>query len=582
MTTLDSLLAAATAWRDADPDPETRAAADAVIAAGDEAALQDCFGARLQFGTAGIRGALGPGPGRMNRALVRMVSAGLGAVVLERVPGAAERGVVIGCDARHMSREFAEDTAAVLAGMGLPVVLFDDIVSTPLLAFAVLNLGAAAGVMVTASHNPRQDNGYKVYWDNGAQIIPPVDKWVAEAIDAVGSPAAVITPSLAELRHAGAVRSVFGEVWDTYVERVLEARVHGAHDLGDTQVRAVYTAMHGVGWAPLQRLVRAAGHAPLLPVAEQVEPDGDFPTVDFPNPEEPGALDRALALAADRGADLVLANDPDADRLAVAIPDDAGGWRKLTGNEVGVLLARDLLAHGPQGGDRLVACSIVSTTLLRRIAADFGARCEETLTGFKWIANAAIRAGIPFVLGFEEALGYSVGETVRDKDGLSAALVFLDLAALCKARGVTLMAHLTSLYRQYGVVVTGQRSRTLPGLDGSAQIAEAMAALRAEPPRLLGGVAVVRVRDLSRDLSVELDTGAEGPVGLPLSDVMIFDLSDGSRFIARPSGTEPKIKLYFEVTEPMRGDEPLATAEARAGARLDALADDALWVMGLT
>ncbi len=570
MQQIEAMIEAARAWMEADPDPATAAEAAALIAAGDATALTAAFGARLEFGTAGLRGKLGPGPGNMNRALVRIVSAGLGRYLLDQVPDATARGVIVGCDARRGSRAFADETAAVLGAMGIPVFLFDEVVATPVLAHGVVFVGAAAGVMVTASHNPPQDNGYKVYWGNGAQIVPPHDTGISNTIDQIGSAREVAVADLAELRDQGLLRPVPAAAWEDYQARVLACRVHP----GQPPIRAVYTAMHGVGWAPLQRLIAAAGHDPLIPVLAQVEPDGAFPTVAFPNPEEPGALDLAFAAARAADAEIILANDPDADRLAVAIPDGAGGWRALTGNQIGLLLADELLTHGPQSGDRLVATTLVSSALLAKIAQVHGAAYAETLTGFKWIANQAIAWPGTFVMGFEEALGYTVGPTVRDKDGLSAALVMLDLAAWCKAEGRSMLAHLEGVYRRYGYAGSLQRSMTLPGLDGLAQIKAMMDRLRQDPPRALGGVAVVRLRDVSLGTATDLHSGAVTALNLPRSNVLAFDLADGGRVLARPSGTEPKIKFYVDVTEPMAEGEGLAAVEARALARAGALADE--------
>ncbi len=565
-----ALIEVARAWRAADPDPETAAMTDALLERGDMVALQAAFGARLEFGTAGLRGRLGPGPGNMNRALVRIVSAGLGQYLLDTVPDAVSRGVVIGRDGRRGSPEFAEDAARVLAGLGIPVYLHEGVVATPVLAHSVVFVGAAAGVMVTASHNPPEDNGYKVYWGNGAQIIPPHDTGISRTIDRVGSAADVRAPELDGLRAQGLVHPVPAAAWEDYQARVLACRVHP----GLPSVRAVYTAMHGVGWAPLQRLIAASGHAPLIPVAAQVEPDGAFPTVAFPNPEEPGALDLAMATARSEGAELIIANDPDADRLAVAVPDGAGGWKALTGNQIGLLLADDLLTHGRRDRPRLVATTLVSSPLLARMAEVHGAAYAETLTGFKWIANKAIAWDGDFVMGFEEALGYTVGATVRDKDGLSAALVMLDLAAWCRQQGRSMLEHLEGVYRRYGYVGSAQRSLTLPGLDGSAQIRAMMGRLRTAPPLVLGGVEVVRLRDVSLGRATTLRTGEVTALDLPPSDVLAFDLADGGRVLARPSGTEPKIKFYVDISLRMGEAEGLAEVEARALTRARALADE--------
>ncbi|MEC8423183.1 MAG: phospho-sugar mutase, partial [Myxococcota bacterium] len=405
MSDIATLRDRAARWAAADPDPETSSQTRTMVEQGDDAALRACFGARLGFGTAGIRGTMGPGPNRMNLALVRQVTWGLARYLL-RTCG-ADALVVVGRDGRRNSARFMETAARLLAHAGLQVRVYDGVVPTPVLAHAVKALGAQAGVMITASHNPPDDNGYKVYWGNGAQIVPPHDGGIAAEIAAIGGPWGVPT----ELAPEDRIQPVPAEVDAAYERKVLALRVHS-----ETGIKAVYTAMHGVGWAWMDRIARAAGHAPLVPVPEQVEPDGAFPTVAFPNPEEPGALDLAKATAARSGAELIVAHDPDADRLAVCVPDGEG-WRQLTGNEVGILLADDLLAHGPPHERRLVATTIVSTSLLGRGAELHGAHLAETLTGFKWIANAAIDWDGPFVLGFEEALGYSAGPVVSDKDG---------------------------------------------------------------------------------------------------------------------------------------------------------------------
>ena len=566
--------AKAEAWMASDPDPETVAATQRLLEAGDEAALEDHFGTELAFGTAGLRGQMGPGPNRMNRANVRRVTAGLAAYLLGEVPDAAVRGVVVAFDARRNSRVFAEDTARTLAVAGLRVFLCDDVEPTPFLGYAVIQLGACAGVVVTASHNPPADNGYKVFWGNGAQIIPPHDSGIAACV--ARAEVAADLPALASLTEH--VVAVPGEMRERYLSDILALRVH--HSTG---ARLVYTAMHGVGTPLILEALNRAGHTDVHLVAEQCTPDGSFPTVAFPNPEEPGALDLAKALAARVGADAVFASDPDADRLAVAIPDAQGVWHQLTGNQVGLLLAEDLLQHGDAGGaTRLVANSIVSSTMLERIAAAHGARFEATLTGFKWIADAALRAadeGDAFIFGFEEALGYSVGPVVRDKDGVSAALVMADLVAWAKSRGETLWDRLDALYRQHGVFLSRQKSLTLPGADGRARIAQLMATLRESPPSSLAGRAVVRWRDLLEGTARQADGSVER-VALPKSNVLAFDLSDGSRMLARPSGTEPKIKFYVEAREEV-GEDGVQAAVGRASVLADALLQDLLTPVGI-
>jgi phosphomannomutase len=571
-----SLIAAARAWIADDPDPDTRAELQALIAGNAVDEIRERFTGRLQFGTAGIRGELGAGPGRMNRALVRKVTAGLADYLQRTLPSCAKQGVVVGRDARHLSPEFARDTAAVLAGAGIPVHLFPEPVPTPLCAFAVKDLGAAAGVMITASHNPPGDNGYKVYWENGAQIVPPHDTGISQAIDAVGSIANI--PLLdADDEDGDFLREVPTAVTERYLDGLLALRIHPEVPLDLT---VIYTPMHGVGLATASRAFEKAGLARFRPVPAQAAPDPDFPTVPFPNPEEPGAMDLALALAAETKADLVLANDPDADRLAVAVPAAGGAYRQLTGNEIGVLLADYLLTEGPSVRDPFVVTTVVSTALLSRMAQAHGAHYAETLTGFKWIATAAMEMkasrGYAFLIGFEEALGYSVGELVRDKDGIGAALLFAELCAFQKAQGRTVYDALDAIHARYGFHRTAQKSIVLPGSEGRARIDAAMDALRQSPPDAVGEVPVVTRSDVREGKRINVLSGVETPVDLPRSNVLVFELKDGSRILARPSGTEPKIKFYFEVVEPVPEGGSTEDAGKRAGRRLEALAAEFL------
>jgi phosphomannomutase len=546
---------AASAWMQNDPDPSDRATVTRWLA-DDDPALFEAFGPRLAFGTAGLRGPMRPGPAGMNRALVRRVTAGL-AAYLDEV--GAQGPVVIGFDGRHGSRLFADDAARVLRASGRAVFTFPDVVPTPVVAWAVLRLGAAAGVVVTASHNPPVDNGYKVFWSDGAQIIAPHDRGVSAAIDAVSTVpwgderGVLVDPSLI----------------DAYVDAVLALRVRGPGPL-----RVVYTPMHGVGAAVVREVFSRAGYLDLHVVAEQAEPDGNFPTVAFPNPEEPGALDLAISLAERVDADVVLANDPDADRLAVAVRDD-GRWRRLSGDEVGWLLAEELLSQGSHPAPRGVATTMVSSTRLASIAAAHGVEHHTTLTGFKWLARASMdlaARGGTLVLGYEEALGYSIGGLVRDKDGVSAALIMADLAAAARAEGVDLLERLRSLERRHGVLVGRQRSITRAGAEGKAQIAAAMAGLRASAPASLGGVHVDAFIDLEAGTRRRAD-GAVEPAGLPRSDVLGFELAGGHRALVRPSGTEPKLKLYVEA----RSTSPdLALAKEEAAAVAVAIEEDLL------
>jgi phosphomannomutase len=458
--------------------------------------------------------------------------------------------VVLGRDARHGSADFEEEAASVLAGAGFAVRVLPRPLPTPVLAFAVRHLGAAAGIMITASHNPPEDNGYKLYLGDGAQIVPPVDEEISERIDAVGL--------LRDVPRSSDDVVVLGD-------DVLDAYLAGATGMlrpgSPREVVGVYTAMHGVGAPVVRAAFAAAGFPPLHDVAAQVEPDPDFPTVAFPNPEEPGALDLALALAASVQADVVLANDPDADRLAVAVPARGGGWRPLTGDELGAVLADHLLRHGGLGADDAMVTTVVSSRLLQRMTEAAGIGYAEALTGFKWVVRA-VPAGQRFRFGYEEALGYCVGDLVRDKDGVSAALLAAELAAEVRADGSTIEDRLDELHRRHGVHLTAARSRRVEGVDWLARVTAAMAALRAEPPVAVGGRAVEAVEDLL--------LGGR----LPPSDVLIWTL-DGARLVVRPSGTEPKVKCYAEAVVPVGQDGDLPAARATARTTVDAVLEGA-------
>ncbi len=555
----------AIAWRDDDPDEETRAEIDALIADGDADGLRARFSGDLEFGTAGLRGILGAGPNRMNRRVVLRATAGLVAWVKEQIPDAAERGVAIGFDGRNKSRRFAEDVAEVVCGAGLQAWIFDRVVPTPVLAFTALDRNAAAAVMVTASHNPPAYNGYKVYWENGAQIIPPHDAEIAKRIAAVDNVADLPRVSRDEALSSGRLVVVGEEVERRYLDgvRALALSPDAPRDLV-----IAYTALHGVG----ERFARAAladsGFAHVHSVPEQAEPDGSFPTVEFPNPEEKGAMDMVLALADKEGADLVLANDPDADRLAVAIRDREGRYQMLTGNDTGCLLAHYVLSKG-EGDDRMVLSSIVSSPWLGDIAAAHGAYFQHTLTGFKWIANEAIRLekerGLRFAMGYEEAIGYTIGTLVRDKDGVSAAAVFADFAAWCKSQGRNVLEERELCYRRYGMFLSGQRAVVLPGAEGAERIRRIMKELSSEPPEAFGSLAVRAFSDLDAGTRKDAD-GKVTKLDYPPSDVLLFELEGGHRIMARPSGTEPKIKFYFDARVTIAEGEQIASARARGEA----------------
>jgi phosphomannomutase len=524
------LFARATSWRNDDPDEATGTELDALLAAarsGDVAAraqLADRFDRRLEFGTAGLRGAMGAGPNRMNRSVVIRAAAGLTAYLQEI---SQEPLVVIGLDARHNSDVFARDTAAVVVAAGGRAMVLPRPLPTPVLAFAIRRLGADAGVMVTASHNPARDNGYKVYLGDGSQIVPPFDAEIAEHIARVDL--------VADVPRAGSGWTTLGE---EVVEAYLDAAAAVVAPDSARKLSVVHTALHGVGSdIVVAAFVRAGFSAPIV-VPSQSQPDPEFPTVSFPNPEEPGAIDAALALAARVHPDLVLANDPDADRCAVAIPDPAAatetstaanpaGWRMLRGDEVGSLLGAHILSRGV-GADAVFASSIVSSRLLAAMAGDAGIRHEETLTGFKWISRVA---GLRY--GYEEALGYCVDpHQVRDKDGVSAALMLAEMAAGLRAQGRSLLDVLDDLEGKHGVHATDSFAVRV---DDLSLIGTLMTRLRNRPPTHLGGVPVARIDDL-----------AMGSEWLPPTDGLRYFLQDESRVIVRPSGTEPKLKVYLE------------------------------------
>ncbi|MFD3928917.1 phospho-sugar mutase [Streptomyces sp. NPDC058614] len=534
----DELIARAKAWLAEDPDTETREELAKLIDTGDTAELTARFSGTLQFGTAGLRGELGAGPMRMNRAVVIRAAAGLAAYL--RGKSETDGLVVIGYDARHKSADFARDTAAVMTGAGLRAAVLPYPLPTPVLAYAIRHLGAVAGVEVTASHNPPRDNGYKVYLGDGSQIVPPADAEIAAEIDAVRALADVPRPDSG---------------WETLDEGVLDAylaRTDAVLAEGSPRTaRTVYTAMHGVGKDTLLAAFARAGFPEPVLVAEQAEPDPDFPTVAFPNPEEPGAMDLAFAKAHETQPDLIIANDPDADRCAVAVKD-GDGWRMLRGDEVGALLAQHLVKRGARG---TFAESIVSSSLLGRIAEKAGLPYEETLTGFKWIARVE---GLRY--GYEEALGYCVDpDGVRDKDGITAALLITELASELKSQGRTLLDLLDDIAVEYGLHATDQLSVRVEDLS---LIANAMRRLREQPPTRLAGLAITKAEDLTK-----------GTDRLPPTDGLRYTL-EGARVIVRPSGTEPKLKCYLEVVVPVASHEGLDAARTKAAESLAAIKRD--------
>lgn len=557
-TALDTpaLLEAARAWIAQDPDPETRQELDDLVVAveaGSAEALADLhsrFDTRLAFGTAGLRGAIAAGPNRMNRVLVAQAAAGFARWLLEHAEGGTP-SVVIGYDGRKNSDVFARDTAELMAGAGVRAVLLPRLLPTPVLAFAVRHLDVSAGVMVTASHNPPNDNGYKVYLggeDHGSQIVSPTDAEIAAHILEVAQ------GSVADLPRSERYEVAPDDVEEAYIAATAAV---ATTDAPRDAVSFAYTAMHGVGWRTARAVFERAGFAAPALVEAQAEPDPAFPTVTFPNPEEPGAMDLSFATAREAGVDLVIANDPDADRLAVAIPDSTAesGYRRLSGNEVGALLGWRAaeLAERFAGGAAFgtLACSIVSSPALAAVADAYRLDFADTLTGFKWVSRAP-----GLIFGYEEALGYLVNpDTVRDKDGISAATAFLDLANGLAASGRTIADRLDEFAERFGFFASDQISIRVTDLS---RIGEIMASLRATPPSSLGEVRVAQIDDLR-----------DGFEGLPPSDVLRIRLEDGSRVMVRPSGTEPKLKIYIDASSD-QGD--VAQRRETATARVAALA----------
>jgi len=514
-----ALIAEVEQWIARDPDPRTAAQLRSWLDEGNEKELQRCFNGFLEFGTAGLRGPVGPGPSCMNRAVVGRAAAGIAAFMKKN----GLQSVVIGRDGRHGSEDFTRESAEIFAGAGLNVFVLPRPLPTPVLAFAVNHLRVDCGVMVTASHNPRGDNGYKVYLGGtvsgiefrGSQIISPVDKEISREISLVSGD------------------QPRAENWTVLGDDVLDAYVQHTALLGKnkTPISAVYTAMHGVGRETAEKVFAAAGYAPLIQVSEQADPDPDFPTVAFPNPEEAGAIDLAVAKAKEVAADIVIANDPDADRCAVAIKDPRIGWRMLRGDELGAIFGEYLATNRDMSKQRF-ANSIVSSSLLGKIAAAHGIDFHETLTGFKWISK------VPNLgYGYEEAIGYCVDPTAtNDKDGISAAIQIADIAADLKSHGKTLADYLDSIWATYGFHRGEQISVRVTDLS---RLGTVMASIRADRPGSIAGLSVERFDDL-----------AVASADMPATDGLRFYLEKSVRIIIRPSGTEPKLKCYIEVVRP--------------------------------
>ncbi|MBB1270539.1 phospho-sugar mutase [Shewanella sp. SR44-3] len=563
-------------WLNQIKDDSEKQALMSLIEQGDEAKIAACFSGRLAFGTAGIRGIVGPGPMGMNRLVVRQTTAGLGNYLTAQMKDACQRGVVIGYDGRHDSRQFAHDAAGVLTAMGFKVFLTAKVAPTPLVAFGVKHFGAAAGIVVTASHNPPAYNGYKVYWHNGAQIIPPHDSGIAACIEQAATQELPFI-ELIDATKQDKLHWLMDDFFEAYRHQIYHAGVlqFGGEKADDGKlftpgadnISLAYTAMHGVGANMAETVLKDAGFNRVYSVAAQREPDGDFPTVNFPNPEEPGAMDLVIAEAKLHNAMLACANDPDADRFAVAVRKDDGEYQPLTGDQVGVLLGHYLLSHS-NPDQRLVGCTIVSSSLLSKIAAGFNAHYYTTLTGFKWLMNVGIAQSSPhsrFLFAYEEALGYTVGNLVWDKDGLSAIVAFAKLCAELSCKNQTIWDRLTEIYQQHGYHLNTQVSIATSGDAGGIG-----AKLRADTVQQIGGFGVQACADLNASEKRYAD-GHVDTLDLPKSDVLIYELEQGLRVIVRPSGTEPKVKCYYEVCLPMLAGETLTQVRERAQLKMSAL-----------
>ncbi|MDR1208896.1 MAG: phospho-sugar mutase [Clostridiales bacterium] len=519
--------------------------------------IRERFYKSLEFGTGGLRGIIGAGTNRMNIYTVRRATQGLSNYILKSGSENAAKGVVIAFDSRRYSAEFARQSALVLAGNGIKAYIFPSLRPTPELSFAIRSLGCVSGIVITASHNPREYNGYKCYWEDGAQIPFPRDAEVTAEVESVKDYSMIRLADEDEAAAAGLYNVVGEDVDDAFLAEVAAASLNpDAIREAAPDFRIVYTPLYGAGSVPVQRALRGAGFTNVYAVPEQEFPDPDFPTVSYPNPEDPKAFRLALALADEKNADLVLATDPDCDRVGVVTRGEGGKYFLLSGNMTGALLTEYILsqkaARGGIDGDSVVISTIVSTKLTRAIAEFYGAQYMETLTGFKYIGEKIKefeRGGgkLKFVFGFEESYGYLPGTYARDKDAVAACLLVAEMAAYYKLRGMTLFGALTALYEKYGFYREAIESVTLPGIDGIDRMRAIMERLRANPPREAAGIAVVRVSDYKTSSAADLLTGVSAPTGLPVSDVLLYDLADGGWFCVRPSGTEPKIKIYCAV-----------------------------------
>lgn len=534
-------------------DDETRAELKAIR--DDEKEITERFYTDLEFGTAGLRGIIGAGTNRMNKYVVRRATQGLANYILKQ--GGVDKGVAIAYDSRHMSVEFSDETARTLAANGIKAYRFESLRPTPELSFAVRHLGCIAGINVTASHNPANYNGYKVYWEDGAQFTPPHDKAVMDEVLAITDLSSCKTMSREAAEAAGLYITIGKEVDDAYISCVKETIIN-KDVIRETQddIKIVYTPLHGTGHVPVRRILDELGFTQVYEVPEQAEPDGDFPTVKYPNPESKAAFELALKLAEEKNADLVLATDPDADRLGVYARDSkTGEYMEFTGNMSASLLCEYVLSQKKQKGelsmDSFVVESIVSTDMIKAIAAEYGCELKEVLTGFKWIGREILKAEKDghghYAFGMEESYGCLIGTYARDKDAVSAVASLCEAAAYYKKEGKTLWDVMLELYEHYGYYTESIDTVELAGMDGIARIKSIMESLRAAKPESIAAFTVEKIRDYVNDTVTEVKTGSIAPTGLPKSNVMYFELNNNSWVCARPSGTEPKLKIYAGV-----------------------------------
>ena len=534
-------------------DEDTKAELRAIE--GDENEIKERFYMDLEFGTAGLRGVIGAGINRMNIYVVRRATQGLANYIIKQ--GGADKGVAIAYDSRHMSPEFAMEAAMTLAANGIKAYKFESLRPTPELSFAVRELGCIAGINITASHNPPEYNGYKVYWEDGAQFTPPHDKGVTEEVLAIEDLSTVKTTDEASAAAAGKYEVIGREIDDKYIAQVKAQVVNQkAIDEMQDQISIVYTPLHGTGNIPARRVMKELGFTHVYVVPEQELPDGGFPTVSYPNPEAAEAFSLGLKLAAEKNADLVLATDPDADRLGVYVKDAGSGeYIPLTGNMSGSLLCEYVLSQKKAAGkipeDGQVIKSIVSTNLIDAVAKEYDCELIEELTGFKWIGQQVLKnektGRGTYLFGMEESYGCLIGTYARDKDAISATAALCEAAAYYKQKGMTLWDAMVAMYEKYGYYKDAVKSIGLSGIEGLAKIQSIMETLRNNTPKEVGGYKVVSARDYKLDTIKDMASGEVKPTGLPSSNVLYYDLNDGAWICVRPSGTEPKIKFYYGI-----------------------------------